>query len=70
MIPLLGVPKILMTRNLLYTAVTRAKRAVTIVGNGEILFRMIDNPSELKRYSGLIDCIQEVKELEERKPID
>ncbi len=69
-IPLLGVPKILMTRNLLYTAVTRAKRAVTIVGNGEILFRMIDNPSELKRYSGLIDCIQEVKELEERKPID
>lgn len=64
--PLLGAPKILLTRNLLYTAVTRAKRCVTIVGDSDILFGMIDNPSELKRYSGLYDCIMEAGSLGER----
>lgn len=64
--PLLGAPKILLTRNLLYTAVTRAKRCVTIVGDSDILFGMIDNPSELKRYSGLRDCIAEAGCLGER----
>lgn len=64
--PLLGAPRILLTRNLLYTAVTRAKRCVTIVGDSDILFGMIDNPSEFKRYSGLKDCIEEAADLGER----
>ena len=62
-IPLLHIPKILMTRNLLYTAVTRARKTVMMVGSTDVLFDMIDNPSEQKRYSGLLDCIKEVQGL-------
>ena len=64
--PLLGAPRILLTRNLLYTAVTRAKKCVTIVGDSDILLGMIDNPSEMKRYSGLYECIKEAENLGER----
>ncbi len=51
--PLLSGPRMLLTRNLLYTAVTRAKRCVTIVGDQNTLGRMIENQHEQKRYSGL-----------------
>ena len=58
-IPLFQGPKMLMNRNLLYTAVTRAKKCVTIVGNEEIFYTMVNNNSQLKRYSGLCDRLEE-----------
>lgn len=58
-IPLLSGPMMLMNRNLLYTAVTRARKCVTLVGN-EVTFRqMIQNTSQQKRYSGLCDRLKE-----------
>lgn len=47
----------LMTRNLLYTAVTRAKRMVIIVGRSDIPAKMASNNSEIKRYTALKDKI-------------
>lgn len=61
-IPLLTGPKMLMNRNLLYTAVTRARACVTLVGSLETFDRMIENVSEQARYSGLLERIQEVGE--------
>ena len=58
-IPLLSGPRMLMNRNLLYTAVTRAKKCVTIVGNDTTFEQMIANNSQLKRYSGLCDRLVE-----------
>ena len=58
-IPLLTGPRMLMNRNLLYTAVTRAKKCVTIVGNDTTFEQMIANNSQLKRYSGLRDRLVE-----------
>ncbi len=58
-IPLLTGPKMLMNRNLLYTAVTRAKKCVTIVGNDETFQMMIENNAEQKRYSGLRERLLE-----------
>jgi exodeoxyribonuclease V alpha subunit len=52
-IPLLNGPKMLMNRNLLYTAVTRARKCVTIVGDETTFEMMVENNSEQKRYSGL-----------------
>lgn len=58
-IPLLSGPRMLMNRNLLYTAVTRAKKCVTIVGNEEIFEMMVENNSQQKRYSGLKERLRE-----------
>ena len=58
-IPLLTGPRMLMNRNLLYTAVTRAKKCVTIVGNDETFQMMIENNAEQRRYSGLKDRLTE-----------
>ena len=52
-ISLFGVPKSLACRNLLYTAVTRAKKLVVLVGNPTIMEEMIRNTNERERYSGL-----------------
>jgi len=52
-IPLLGVPKSLACRNLLYTAVTRARKLVVLVGSPAIMEEMIKNTNERERYSGL-----------------
>ncbi|MEG2512894.1 MAG: ATP-dependent RecD-like DNA helicase [Acetivibrio sp.] len=52
-LPILTGPRMLFNRNLLYTAVTRAKKCVTIVGSDEMVRRMIENASEQKRYSSL-----------------
>ncbi len=60
-IPLLTGPRMLMNRNLLYTAVTRARSCVTLVGSPETFAQMIDNASEQTRYSGLYDRIREVE---------
>ncbi len=56
-IPLLNGPKMLMNRNLLYTAVTRARKCVTLVGDERTFFDMAENVSEQKRYCGLKDRI-------------
>lgn len=52
-LPLLTGPHILMNRNLLYTAITRAKKCVVIVGDGYMVGKMIKNNDEQKRYSSL-----------------
>lgn len=59
-LPLLGGPKMLMSRNLLYTAVTRAKRCVTVVGSEVTFHEMIHNKQEKGRYTSLKLRIQEV----------
>lgn len=58
-IPLLSGPSMLMNRNLLYTAVTRARKCVTLVGNEATFAEMIKNTSQQKRYSGLCDRLKE-----------
>ena len=52
-LPLISGPPMLMTRNLLYTAVTRAKRLVVIVGRESCVKQMVDNNHILRRYSAL-----------------
>lgn len=52
-------PKMLMNRNLLYTAVTRARKCVTMVGSDETFYRMAENINEQTRYSGLKERIWE-----------
>lgn len=61
LIPLLTGPRMLMNRNLLYTAVTRARSCVTIVGSPQTFFSMIENVSEQARYSGFLQRILEVE---------
>ena len=56
-IPMYSCPKVLMTRNLLYTAVTRAKRMVILVGRADIPQRMVENNREVERYTTLKDKI-------------
>jgi len=58
--PILGGPRMLMNRNLLYTAVTRAKSCVMILGSSAAVENMIMNAEEMKRYTGLKDRINEV----------
>lgn len=61
-LPLLSGPRLLMNRNLLYTAVTRAKQCVTIVGSRAMVNAMIENTDEMKRYSGLVERLVEMAE--------
>ena len=61
-IPLIPGPTRLLNRNLLYTAVTRAKRCVMLVGDDHVLQHMIDNTTEQRRYSGLRNRIVEMAE--------
>ena len=58
-IPLLAGPKLLYTRNLLYTAVTRAKKCLTIVGSDAVFQEMIQNKNEQARYTSLAERIRE-----------
>lgn len=59
-IPIYSEPRMLMTRNLIYTAVTRARRCVCLVGVPDTFQSMVDNAMEQKRYSGLKDRIKEL----------
>ena len=59
LIPMLAGPKMLMNRNLLYTAVTRAKKCVTIVGSEEVFAQMIANKMEQSRFTSLKDRLRE-----------
>lgn len=58
-IPLLQGPRQLYHRNLIYTAVTRAKKCVTLVGSDVTFQEMIRNANEQNRYTSLVECIQE-----------
>lgn len=59
-LPLLTGPRMLFNRNLLYTAITRAKSCVTILGSSDTVRSMIENVSENKRYTALAERIQEI----------
>ncbi len=58
--PILTGPAMLMNRNLLYTAVTRAKKCVMIIGSSNSIKGMIENKSEMKRNSGLKERLLEI----------
>ena len=60
-LPLLGGPRMLLNRNLLYTAVTRAKKCVVILGSENTVREMVGNEEQLKRYTGLKKRILEVQ---------
>ena len=62
-IPVHSGPKMLMTRNLIYTAVTRARLCVCLVGIPETFQSMVDNEMEQRRYSGLADVLKEFGEM-------
>lgn len=57
--PLLPGPRMLMNRNLLYTAVTRARKCITIVGDEATFYQMVDNTTQQRRYSGLEQRLKE-----------
>ena len=59
-IPLLQGPRQLYHRNLIYTAVTRAKKCVTLVGSDVTFQEMIQNSHEQNRYTSLAERIQEM----------
>ena len=58
-IPVCDIPSKLMYRNLLYTAVTRAKKMLIIVGNQMDVNKMIENDRKTLRYTGLRSFIEE-----------
>ncbi len=58
-IPIHSGPYMLMSRNLIYTAVTRAKKLAVIVGIPETLYKMVDNNKEINRYTYLKERIIE-----------
>ena len=58
-IPLGSTPPVLLSRNLIYTAVTRAQSMVILVGREEVLQSMIANARQTLRYTGLCDWLRE-----------
>ena len=58
-IPMYSCPPMLMTRNLLYTAVTRARTMVILVGRADIAVRMVENKREILRYTTLAEKIKD-----------
>ena len=51
--PVVGGPPMLLTRNLFYTALTRARRLVVLVGREEVVRAMVENDHILRRYTTL-----------------
>lgn len=69
--PILSGPRVLFHRNLLYTGVTRAKNCLTIVGDRNMLFSMIQNVNEQRRYTTLALRLDQIaNESEESDPMD
>ena len=62
-LPLLNGPEMLMTRNLLYTGLTRAKNLAVIVGSPETVYNMVDNNREIERFTTLSRKIKEFAKL-------
>jgi exodeoxyribonuclease V alpha subunit len=58
--PLLGGPRMLFNRNLLYTGITRARNCVTILGSGDTVRSMVENINENSRYTALAERICEI----------
>jgi exodeoxyribonuclease V alpha subunit len=58
-IPMYSCAPMLLARNLLYTAVTRAQRMVILVGREDILDRMLENNRMMMRYTGLCDRLKD-----------
>ena len=61
-LPLMNGPRPLMNRNLLYTAVTRARKCVTIVGDDRVFTQMVDNVQEQQRFCGLERAVRRIFE--------
>lgn len=61
-IPVFSAPQRLLSRNLLYTAVTRAKRLLVMVGREETVRQMVDTPNASRRYSALKWRLKELME--------
>ena len=59
-LPLLDGPRPLMNRNILYTAVTRAKKCICVVGSENTFFEMVSNENDQKRYTSLDKRIREI----------
>ena len=57
--PVIGGPPMLLTRNLLYTAMTRARELVVLVGSEEVIRRMVENDHVARRYTTLAVRLQE-----------
>lgn len=66
-LPILSGPRMLMNRNLLYTAVTRARKCVTVVGSEITFAEMIRNEKQQQRYSSLDRRIRELDESEQKE---
>lgn len=62
-LPLVAGPPMLMTRNLLYTAVTRAKKLVVLVGKEACVYAMVRNDHVARRYSGLAERLRQMASL-------
>lgn len=58
--PVLSGPRLLMSRNLLYTGVTRAKKCVTLIGSPDTVMEMIGNVNERKRFTSLAERIADI----------
>lgn len=65
--PLLTGPRMLFSRNLLYTGVTRARDCVTILGSRDTVGSMIENANVNRRYTALADRIREIQEGNEQE---
>ena len=68
--PMAWFPPMLATRNLLYTAVTRAKRAAVLVGNRNVMNGMVDNNRIVERYSGLKARLSVFLDMERREAVE
>ncbi len=56
-IPMCSAAQMLLTRNLLYTAVTRGQTMVILVGRSEVVAQMVENNRQSMRYTGLADWL-------------
>lgn len=64
-IPVFSGPRMLRTRNLIYTAVTRAKKCVVLIGEPSYFYEMVGNTKELERYTGLAARLRKLSAREE-----
>lgn len=59
-LPVVNGPMMLLTRNLFYTALTRARKLVVLVGREEMIRVMVENDHIMKRYTTLSQRLQQV----------
>lgn len=62
-IPIMALPPLMQNRNILYTALTRSKKAVVLVGSMYYINKMISNTSLIERNSSLADRLISIKQL-------